>query len=91
MIVAVSRGHTKVAALLREHGAEEEGQYMGLEAADLQEGEGEGDGAVEEEAGRKKTQRPLLAGDPGYDDVYSPRSTYLRATDSTIASRLSGE
>ena len=60
LIVAVSRGHTKVAALLREHGAEEGGQYMGLEAADLQEGNGAGNQEEEEEAESRTTERALL-------------------------------
>ena len=100
LIVASARGHTRVAALLREHGAEEAGQYMGLQAVDLDLDLEEGGGGGEEEraaaAGRKATERALRAGEPGYDDDSDDSddsdddaSDYSRGTESTVASRRS--
>jgi hypothetical protein len=78
LIVASANGHTKVAALLRENGANEKHEWMGLRAHNIK-NEGGGEGEEEEEMeeedpGRKrvartKTQRALV--EASHDSIYN--------------------
>ena len=76
LFAAAAAHHTEMMALLVEHGANENQEWFGVRASEAQaQGKGEGDdsGRDDDEDGvvRKKTLRPLLRGEPGYDSSFS--------------------
>ena len=76
LFAAAAAHHTEMMALLVEHGANENQEWFGVRASEAQaQGKGEGDdsGRDDDEDGvvRKKTLRPMLRGEPGYDDSFS--------------------
>eukprot|EP00935_MAST-01C_sp_MAST-1C-sp1_P001392 g1392.t1 len=72
LIVAASHGHKKLAALLRQHGAATDYKWMGLAAADVmrKQGSSSSSSTVRSSEGveRKRTERPVLEGGPGWLD-----------------------
>ena len=97
LIAAAAHGHTELAKLLKEHGGSAEHEWMGLREDDVAvQGEGEGGtGRPSErktEMGRKRTERPLLSGMPGYDSDYdsdwSLRDTTAGALDNGSTSKI---
>ena len=91
LIVAASHGHRKLVALLKQHGAATDYKWMGLAAADVMRKQGSSSSTVRSSEGmdRKKTERPVLQGEPGWlDEDETGRMT--GSSDSTSAGSSAG-